>query len=340
MRQDSTFAAASFVTETAENRNHSPPSSFPYHYATYGLMMSSQFELPELPSVSCPASMDVSIVAASLSETLEIPHVKEHWLQYAENCCQFSLEGVARYRIEQGCRIQVDRYGQEEQAGQGQATEFRPYLLGTALGALLHQRRWLPLHLSALNTPSGVWGFTGRSGAGKSTLAAWLHYHKGWSLISDDVGVVKPGETLPYLYPGPPRLKLCSDALTHLGLDGPDLVRDMTRADKYQIIKHRGFRRTARPLRHLVVLERTTEDSHVGLSPLQGLEAFQAVMAAIYRPECARIFTGPGRLLDFAADLARSIKVYRYRRPWSLQNMEQGLAPLIERIQHEATHDA
>ncbi|EWG98231.1 hypothetical protein [Halomonas sp. BC04] len=92
------------------------------------------------------------------------------------------------------------------------------YLLGTALGALLHQRHWFPLHVSALATPSGAWAFTGESGAGKSTLAAWLHHHCGWPLISDDVAVVKPGEMIPRLHPGPPRLKLWQDALAMLGI--------------------------------------------------------------------------------------------------------------------------
>lgn len=339
MRQERVIEAASFTKGVDRNGTHSLPGTLPYHYSTYGLTVSSQFELPELLSVPPPAASDVSIVAATLSETLDVPHIQKDWLQYAEDCCQFGLEGIARYRIEQGRRIQIDRDRRAGQAGEAQERKLRLYLLGTALGALLHQRHWLPLHLSALHTPSGVWGFSGPSGAGKSTLAAWLHYHMGWPLLSDDVGVVKPGESAPYLYPGPPRLKLCQDALTLLGLDAPEPDRNMTRPDKFQIVRHCAFRTTARPLRCLVLLERADEDSHCGLSRLRGFEAFQAVMAAIYRPECARVFSGPEYLLDYAAALARSIRVYRYRRPWSLHTMEQGLSPLIERIQHEASDD-
>ncbi|WP_185827507.1 hypothetical protein [Halomonas nitroreducens] len=339
MHQERAVAGASFNAETRRNEVDSHLASLPYHYATYGLVVSSQLELPELPAASPPPDSDVSIVEAPLAETLDIPHVQEGWLQYAEDCCQFGLEGGTRFKIERGRHIKIDRSRRSRHSGDARDREMRLYLMGTALGALLHQRHWLPLHLSALNTPSGVWGFTGPSGAGKSTLAAWLHYHRGWPLVSDDVGVVKPGETLPYLYPGPHRIKLCKDALTYLELDGPELIRDMTRGAKYQIVQHCGFQTIALPLRYLVVLERNDKDNQVEFYPLHGLEAFQAIMAAIYRPECAWIFSGPGHLLDCATDLARKISVYRYRRPWSLPSMEQGLAPLLERIQHEASHD-
>lgn len=83
------------------------------------------------------------------------------------------------------------------------ARDVRQYLLGMSLGVLLYQRDWLPMHVSALHTPTGVWAFTGHSGAGKSTLGAWLHYTQGWPMISDDVAVIKPEDSQAYLYPGP-----------------------------------------------------------------------------------------------------------------------------------------
>jgi hypothetical protein len=206
------------------------------------------------------------------------------------------------------------------------------------LGALLHQRHWLPLHISAVETPSGAWGFTGNSGAGKSTLAAWLHYHYGWKLVSDDVGVIKPEEGHPTLYPGPPRLKLWKDALERLGIERQGLVRDLTRTEKFHLNQHQGFKTTTEPLRALVMLERGPSDEKACVEAIEGVEAFRIVMSALYRPEWGQRFNGPDRLMQYGADLARQIRVYRYRRPWSLESMEQSLAPLLQRI-HGARYD-
>ncbi|WP_458526772.1 hypothetical protein [Onishia taeanensis] len=311
-----------------------------HHYRTYGLRLSSQFVLPELlpsPPVSVP---DAEIVATQVPTELVAAEVSNGWMRYTKARCQFSAEGIARYRIDRGYRIQVDRREMSAAASRTSEEDLRLYLLGTALGTLLHQRHWLPLHLSAVNTPSGVWGFTGPSGAGKSTLAAWLHYHLEWPLVSDDVGVIKPSDSLPYLYPGPPRLKLWKSALTRLGLDHRHLVQDQARTAKYHLVNHTGFLDTARPLHHLVMLESATPDEPANLTPLEGLEAFQAVMATIYRPECGLAFNGHARLMAQAAGLARRIQVFRYRRPWSLDGMERSLVPLLERIHEGAGHGA
>lgn len=340
MRHDNRFPIPWNAPEPHERRGVMRAACLQDHYyRTYGLTIRSQIELPELPPVPPDLAPDIEITTGPLSETLEGASVREPWLQYSEDRCQLFVEGVARYRIEQGRRIQVDRRVLTAPPARALEGDVRLYLLGTALGALLHQRHWLPLHLSALDTPSGIWGFTGHSGAGKSTLAAWLHYHQDWPLVSDDVGVIKPGEELPYLYPGPPRLKLWKDVLITLGIDHQGLARDLTRTDKYHLVRHRGFQPHARPLRYLVLLERAEKQEPASLEPLAGLEAFKAVMATIYRPEWGQAFNGPARLLDYAADLARRIQVYRYRRPWSLEGMEQSLEPLLQRIHDGARHD-
>lgn len=206
------------------------------------------------------------------------------------------------------------------------------YLLGSALGALLHQRHWLPLHISAVETPAGIWGFTGHSGAGKSTLAAWLHCRYGWKLVSDDVGVIKPEEGQPTLYPGPPRLKLWKDALERLGIERQGLVRDLTRKEKFHLTQHQGFKTNNGPLKALVMLEKGHDDEKACVETIKGVEAFRIVMSATYLPEWGQRFNGPARLMRYGADLTRQIRVYRYRRPWSLENMEQSLTPLLQRI--------
>ncbi|MDI5934176.1 hypothetical protein [Halomonas kalidii] len=306
-----------------------------YYYYAYGLRISSQLKLPELlPTREEEYQEDVEILSCEFPESLEGVGNDRGWgwARIADTRCQFMIKGVARYQVEQGRRILVDRRVIQSSGQRGRSRDVRVYLLGTALGIVLHQRCWLPLHVSALLTPSGVWAFTGPSGSGKSTLAAWLHFNEGWPLVSDDVAVIKPDDTSPYLYPGPTRIKLWKDALGALGIQRCGLVRDLTRVDKYHIALERSFQPRPHRLRALVVLQRAEKGEKASLSPVKGVEAFKAIMATLYRAEVGKAFNTPEHLLRNVAKLAQRIEVYRYRRSWSLDGMTSNLRPLVWHI--------
>lgn len=324
-------------TDSDERRGNMPVLPSCFGYQVYGLHIASQLELPELLPSSLRADRDVDILTHALPVSLKQAIQRGSWIQLSETRCQMTIPRIARYRMDGGRRIVVDR--RVDTSLGCDPGDVRLYLLGTAFGTLLHQRQWLPLHVSALATPSGAWAFTGASGAGKSTLAAWLHHDRGWPLISDDVAVVKPEETRPWLYPGPPRLKLWKDALAMLGIGTQGLVRDLSRADKYHLIQHRGFQAVPLPLTGLVVLERAEPGEHAVLEKLHGVAAFQAVMASLYRPELARAFQVPQSLMRHVADLAQRVQIYRFRRPLSLHDMTPVLSPLIAHIAGAAPDD-
>ncbi|WP_416137120.1 hypothetical protein ACM26W_11440 [Halomonas sp. HK25] len=325
--------------QSTPDRRLRPSAAIPYrYYTTYGLRIGSQLALPELDTLPPDTDPDILIQVGELEDQLEAAQVISPWLQCSSNRCQFLLDHIARYRVEQGNGIRIDRRLIPACGSRVDEGDLRVYLLGSALGALLHQRHWLPLHISAVQTPAGVWGFTGDSGAGKSTLAAWLHYRHGWKMVSDDVGVIKPEEANATLYPGPRRLKLWKDALERLGIDRQGLVRDLTRTEKFHLNRHQGFTHTSEPLRALVMLERVPADEKASIELVEGVEAFRIVMSALYLPEWGQRFNGPARLMEYGTDLARRIRVYRYRRPWSLEKVEESLTPLIQHIQDGAGH--
>lgn len=302
-----------------------------YFYRTYGLVVASEIVLPELVVSEKVVMPDVTITVQPVEEILENVTHSDPYFQVTEDTCQFLVQGIARYQIEQGCRIVVAP--QASPISEREIGDVRLYLLGTAMGVLLHQRRWLPLHVSALSTPSGVWAFTGPSGAGKSTLAAWLYYSQGWPLVSDDVAVLNPEDKLPYLYPGPPRLKLWQDALATLGIEQRDLIQDLTRTDKYHLCLDQKFQPQPQPLKALVILERANTGEFAELKPMNGIEAFQAVMASIYRPTLGMWCNHPQQLMSEGVRLTNYIKVYRYQRPWSLVDMNDCSSSLVRQIE-------
>lgn len=301
-----------------------------YHYHIYGLNLAALIELPELPELlvsGVEPEIAVTVSLATLTDKLAGATSESSYFQVSGDQCQLNVDGIARYRIEQGQRILID-------PAPGSAPgDVRVYLLGSALGALLHQRGNLPLHVSSVATPGGVWAFTGDSGAGKSTLAATLHFHFGWPLLSDDVAVLEQAvHERPLLYPGPPRLKLWQDAVTYLAIDSNDLTPDMARVNKFHVPLAEGFEHDPQRLRALVLLERANDDEPPSLTQVSGAAAFRAVAGAIYRPEMAHLLGNRNSLFRQCAALASQIAVYRYRRPWSLISLDSHLQPLVEQV--------
>ncbi len=307
------------------------PSRHLRRYRAHGLVIASELPLPEFRAVDDALEPDAVIETGELPESLAGATDSGPWWQAGPDAYQFVAEGIARYRIERARRIVVDRL---DLRGPGEARpgDVRLYLLGTALGALLHQRSALPLHVSAVATPGGAWAFTGPSGAGKSTLAAWLRATERWPLVSDDVSVVRPTASGPVLEPGPARLKLWKDALAALGISEAGLVRDLTRADKFHLEAHEGLQDVAVPLKGLVVLDAAPEGSATEFERLQGQQAFRAFFSSVYRPELALHFHPLDALFERCAQCADRVAVYRFRRGPSLANFEQSMRVLVDEI--------
>ncbi|MBD3896200.1 hypothetical protein IEI94_10090 [Halomonas sp. ML-15] len=315
-----------------ERRTEKESPSTWYYYHAYGFDIASQIPLPELVKVTPSASPDIEIVADHVDVTLhEGKHVNQ-WLQIGKEHCQIWVEGIARYRIEAGRRVVVDRRVSDAKDNAAAASDIRVYLLGTVFGVLAHQCRWLPLHVSAIKAPNGVWAFTGESGAGKSTLSAWLHHHHGCGLVTDDVAVVKPEESLPLLHPGPRKVKLWKQTLAALDIDAQHAQRDLMRVDKYHLALDHQAALGAEPLKALVVLERGNPDEPPKLSEATGAEALYLLLESIYRPEIGRAYQAAEEMMAACQVLTGQIRVYRYRRPWDLDGVSSSLGPLLKEM--------
>ncbi len=282
------------------------------------------------PSTSREA--DIEILSEDVAPALHSPSSTGlHW-QTAPGLFLFEIEGLARFLVSHGRKISV----QILDAAADRAGDARLYLLGTGIGCLLHQRGLLPLHASAVATPSGTWAFTGHSGAGKSTIAAWLQRREGWPVLSDDVIVLDASGPEPRLQAGPPRIKLWRDALASLDISTDELVRDLTRLDKFHVMTTPTDAGTAGSFRALVLLDVAGDDEPAELLPIRGRDALAVVMASVYRVELADHLRSPGSLFLQCAQLAGRIRVFRFRRPRSLENFDAALEPLLKGIIAEA----
>ncbi|HEY4784773.1 MAG TPA: hypothetical protein VIH57_01935 [Bacteroidales bacterium] len=243
-------------------------------YQVFGLFVESELSLPEL--IEGDFTPDVSIRFGDVKEQPDLPSVSGISYKSFEDKFLLKVSGVACFLVESGNRIIIDR----EEGGSDD--EIRLFLLGSAFGALIHQRGILPLHGSAIVMDNQALIFSGNSGAGKSTLAAGF-LNRGFKLLADDVCVItlnKEGE--PIAHPGYPQMKLWGDSLENLGHKPVNLKRIRGNIKKYALPIVTDFCNVPLPVKGIYIINAKT-NGKINLKNLTGVAKFNAVNSNTYR---------------------------------------------------------
>lgn len=227
------------------------------------------------------------------------------------------VPGIARFLIRNGAEIVVDAPQTSE------PSQVRLYLLGSAFGALCHQRGLLPLHAAAMASPSGVCAFTGPSGAGKSTLLSFLA-RRGYPMVADDVCVISfDGSQPPVALPAHPQIKLWADAVHAADLHASTTARVDPRRDKFYVALDHGmhFCSEPRPLQRLYLLADGVDASEPVITPLSRAQALAELTRNTYRAFLLDPMGQWTRHFSTCARLVQHIDVYRLSRPRGLDRM-------------------
>lgn len=276
----------------------------------FGLRVASQLPLPGFAAAP-PGEVDVTVAIGpvpALGQSLAVPDA---------DTLQLEIEGVGRYRILRGREIVIDP------AAGASERNLRVFLLGSAFGALLHQRGMLPLHANAVEISGRAIAFVGRSGAGKSTLAAWFH-DRGYKVLCDDVcAVAMNADGRPLAFPGVPRLRLWRDALERSGREPGRHELSFDGQDKFDLLT--GAEPDARPrlLAACYVLADPDTAAAPGIEPLDRIDALEALTAHTYRGGFARRMGGARNHLDLCLKLVASVPVHCVTRRWDTARFDE-----------------
>lgn len=290
-------------------------------YSVFGLRVRSEIPLPELFEAGAGAA-DVTIRLG------EVPVVEgsDSGLALDGDALILHIFGIARFRISGGDTIVV-----RPEPGVPDRN-VRLYLLGSAFGALLHQRGLLPLHANAIEVDGKAVAFTGASGSGKSTLAAWFH-DRGHRIAADDVCVVRFDSKTPHVSPGLPRLRLWLEALEAMGREPSTYARSYAGAQNLEKFDVPVARETSAgadlELEAVYLLDR---GERFAIHRLEGIEAAEAAYANTYRGQY--IGAAKGYLSHWAASiqLVQSTPIYRLERPWGLDRLESDCERVLEHV--------
>lgn len=283
----------------------------PTECSLFGLKVRSELPLPGFPQ-GPPGEASVEVrfgpVAVGAAEWASVTPEGDLLLRIAN---------VGRFRVSGGREIVIDPEPEASERNQ------RVFLLGSAFGALLHQRGLLPLHANAVEIGGRAFLFIGRSGAGKSTLAAWFH-DRGHRVLADDVCAISLEGAQALAMPGVPRLRLWKDAVERSGRSSDAFERSFDGHDKFDVPT-----RVDPELRPLAVgacyiLDRSDEaEGEPRLDQLMGLDALDALVANTYRGAFVPLTGASERHVKACLALMKSVPVFRAVRRWGSDAYEE-----------------
>jgi hypothetical protein len=302
-----------------------------YWFRAYQLLFAASIPIPEMltADVSDPhrgSAPDVVITVADFPDELSEPLGSSAVHEVNADALLLRVAGVGRYLVRNGREILID----PDPAAT--AHDVRVYLLGTCLGALLHQRGLLVLHASGVATERGCVLFAGDSGTGKSTLLAEL-LRRGYQMVVDDVCAVRfDSAGRPIVVPSYPRTRLWADAAARFAIDTTNLPRTKREWDKFERQVADQFSDREATLTHVFHLAGSHDGHEVSLERLGPIEAFTTLVDNTYR----------GILLDgldrrtthfgLVSKAASSVTVIRVKRPAGSNTVEELADRILGRL--------
>ncbi len=279
-----------------------------FFYRAFGLVIESQFECPELLPETEQSAPDVRILTETMPEHSDEISSAGNRVEGDPQRLLLRIAGVACFLIRDGREIKV------YPCPDASFDDIRLYLLGSAMGAMLHQRGMLPFHGSSICVDNRAITFSGPSGIGKSTLAAAL-VTRGYRMLADDVSAISFADSgLPMVNPGMPQLKLCDDVGRKLGYN-PLLARSLgNHAEKHGYPEHTAFVSETTPSKAVYILGRHADNRFEDIS-LTGIDKFMALKDNTYRPSFVKVMGIERIHFDLLRKLAECIEVHILLRP-------------------------
>ncbi len=290
-------------------------------YRVAGLNVHSDIALPSLVATEASGVAEIVIRESELPETLDgATFVGPRW-QIAEGRFLIDIAGIVRMMMLDGSEL---LYHVADGADRKEAAVF---VTGTGIGILLHQRRTIVLHASAVRVGDHAVLFCGASGAGKSTIAAAL-CETGFDLVSDDLCAIDLRDGAPpMVHPDGRHLKLWEEASEGLSLSHRkgDAVRDSIR--KFYV-QPRAASGTALPIAAIYALREARGPWTPGIHLPNVVDAALIIRHNAYRPLLVRQMDQMPLYFEAAGRLTRSVGIYSLARKLDFGELPALLASL------------
>lgn len=278
---------------------------FTYHI--FGLHFSSPIEFPELDEVKTNI-YDVHIRFGDVPDHLSAMISSGILFESGEREFLLKLPKIGKYLVKNGDEIIID-----PKPGVSQ-DEISLFLLGSVMGALLYQRKYLPIHGSAVEVRGKAIIIIGNSSAGKSTLAASLNL-AGFPLISDDlsaVGTNDSGNCI--LLKGIPFIKLWKDTVDTL-YPAASFRKVRPQINKFKIPLGNNDNVSQEIIIESIINLTTRNEPDYRLNEINGALKFSMLRDHAYRDQLVKGMGITNHHFQMLTKLANQSKLFHLERP-------------------------
>jgi hypothetical protein len=289
--------------------NHLIVTNILHLYQAFGLLIHSEFTLPELFLANGTESLaTVTVKKADLTNIWQELSQPDEYFVILDRKVLFMIPEVGIFCVEDGHTLLVSPFTKVEE------DRLRLYILGTGMGLILLQKRILPLHGSCIAINGKAYAILGHSGAGKSTLASVL-LNQGYRLLSDDIIPIVISEQIPIAIPSYPQQKLWQESMQALDISQSDSRPIYNRETKFAVPAHAYFHADPLPLGGVFELVNRANESDAFIQPIHGMERYLTLFHHTYR----NFYINRGGLMDWhfniLAAFVNRISVNRLGRP-------------------------
>jgi hypothetical protein len=256
--------------------------------------------------LSLPIS-DVKVDIVTRKKKIKYPLFSDGYCTLNQEEFLMDVEKVAWFYASGGDHISVMPYPDADE------NSISLYLNGSVYGAILHQRKVLPLHGSSFSFNGKGILICGESGTGKSSVTASFCIN-GAEFLSDDITPVVFENSNPFIRAMSDRLKLWGDSLKQLKQGENGLQRIFPDYDKFYYNIDQG-KNTLSPLDQIFVLE-IYNKPEVSFLELTGTAKFTSLRNEIYRYEYLRGMTENEMIyFEKLIRICQEVKITKVFRP-------------------------
>lgn len=298
-----------------------------YYYIIYGKKMVSDLFFPQLVKLPQFAEGEADIVlrAGMMPEEVKAQEGEKYW-EFGDSF-SWLCNPTCWFTVENG------RYITYELCEGGSEDYLRAYLLGFGMAMLHLQRNEMAIHCSALVKDGKAILIAGRSGSGKSTTTALL-LEQGFSLMADDVAVVKVEEGKAICYPAFPYQKLCRDVVEQGNYDMEKLIYINEQKDKFLVPYEGEFSTEGKELCGFFCLGKMENGTELFMEELTGINKLHACISNLFLRKLLREKRYSAKVGGKCLEIASKVKMYLIARPDGADTLEARVNYILEQFEN------